>query len=186
MKIRALLLPSGAAFLSVFGNQANYILNFLPGLILVGAGMTLVIAPLTKSALMFKPELSGVASGVNNAVARYAALLAVAILGAVILVNFTAHLQSSISASGLSPEQQRQILEQSKKLGGVVVPPEFDSQTAAIARTVVADSFIHGFRWAMAICAFLAAAASVTAAFTIHNPRNAIALAEGENKDPVP
>ena len=44
----------GAVYLSAFGTQKNYLLDFLPDLILVGAGMALVIAPLTKSALMVR------------------------------------------------------------------------------------------------------------------------------------
>ena len=122
----------GAAYLSVFGNQANYLIHFLPGLILVGAGMALVIAPLTKSALMVKPEYSGSTSGVNNAVARYAALLAIAILGVVMLLNFTAHLHNAVVLSGLAPGQQQQILrDQSSKLGGIVIPSNFDAAAAS-------------------------------------------------------
>jgi EmrB/QacA subfamily drug resistance transporter len=91
------IVASGAAYLGAFGNQSDYFTHYLPGLLLVGAGMSLVIAPLTKSALMVKTEFSGIASGVNNAMARYAALLAVAILGAVMLINFTAYLQSCLA-----------------------------------------------------------------------------------------
>jgi hypothetical protein len=180
------IVACGAAFLSVFGNQADYFSRFLPGLVLVGAGMSLVIAPLTKSALMVKPEFSGIASGVNNAVARYAALLAIAILGAVMLYNFTANLQAVIPQSGLSGVQQQQILDQSSKLGGIVIPPDFDGQAAAAARTVIADAFIYAFRWAMAVCAFLAAASSIVSVLTIHNPRKALAPGEGEDKSQDP
>jgi hypothetical protein len=86
-------------------------------MILFGLGMALVIAPLTKSALSVEPRLSGAASGVNNAVSRIAALLAVAILGAVIISIFTARLDGTITTSSLTTPDQEQILNQSEKLG---------------------------------------------------------------------
>ncbi len=74
--------------LSAFGIHPDYVTNFFPGLVLVGIGMALVIAPLTKSALMVESKYSGAASGVNNAVARFAALMAIAVLSAVMLIYF--------------------------------------------------------------------------------------------------
>ena len=63
------------------GPNSNYFTRFLPGLILHGIGMAITVAPLTKSALAVKPNYSGVASGMNNAVARLSAPLAIAAFG---------------------------------------------------------------------------------------------------------
>jgi hypothetical protein len=53
----------------------------LPGVLAVGAGLVLTVAPLTSTALAAAPDhLAGVASATNNAVARVAGLLAVAVL----------------------------------------------------------------------------------------------------------
>ena len=63
------------------GADANYLTDVLPAAILLGLGLSLTVAPLTATALGSVPEANaGIASGVNNAVARAAGLLAVATL----------------------------------------------------------------------------------------------------------
>ncbi|WP_173162712.1 MFS transporter [Phytohabitans suffuscus] len=67
--------------LSRIGAGAGYLADVLPGAVLLGLGLSLTVAPLTATALGSVPERhAGIASGVNNAVARAAGLLAVAIL----------------------------------------------------------------------------------------------------------
>ena len=59
----------------------NYLTDVLPGLIVFGLGLSTFVAPLTATVMgTAPPDQVGVASGVNNAVARAASLLAVAIL----------------------------------------------------------------------------------------------------------
>lgn len=63
------------------GTRASYVRDVLPGVLLLGAGLAVSVAPLTATALgALDDRLAGVASGVNNAVARTASLLAVAVL----------------------------------------------------------------------------------------------------------
>jgi hypothetical protein len=132
--------------------------------------MALVIAPLTKCALAVEPQFSGSASGVNNAISRVAALMAVAVLGAVVISIFAAGLNDSISASNLTGEEQRQILSQSDKLGGITIPDSFDESARQLARTAIRESFIYGFRWAMIISAVLALIGALISLVTIHSP----------------
>jgi hypothetical protein len=132
--------------------------------------MALVIAPLTKSALAVETRFSGAASGVNNAASRVAALLAVALLGVVVISTFTERLNASISTAGITQEQQSQILKQSDKLGGIIIPENFDETARLSAEEAVRNSFVYGFRWAMGICAALALISALISAVTIHNP----------------
>ena len=63
----------------------NYWVQFLPGLIVIGLGMAMTVAPLTSAILgAVDPARAGIGSAVNNAVARIAGLVAIASLGVIV------------------------------------------------------------------------------------------------------
>jgi MFS family permease len=67
--------------LLAIGDDVNYVVDVLPGVTVFGLGLALMVAPLTATVLAAAPdEHAGIASGVNNAVARTGSLLAVAAL----------------------------------------------------------------------------------------------------------
>ncbi|SDY28652.1 drug resistance transporter, EmrB/QacA subfamily [Modestobacter sp. DSM 44400] len=81
MTVGPLVAATGMLLLTRVGAGSSYWNGVLPGALLQGLGMSLVVAPLTATVLGAAPDaLAGVASGVNNAVARAAQLLAVAAL----------------------------------------------------------------------------------------------------------
>lgn len=72
---------AGMLLMLRIGPGANYVTDVLPAVVVVGLGMTIVVAPLTATVLAAADERhAGIASGVNNAIARAAGLLAVAAL----------------------------------------------------------------------------------------------------------
>jgi EmrB/QacA subfamily drug resistance transporter len=76
-----LVAAAGVLLLRGIGVDASYAAQVLPGAALLGVGLTLTVAPLTATVLDSAPDrYAGVASGVNNAVARAAGLLAVAVV----------------------------------------------------------------------------------------------------------
>lgn len=170
MIIGPLLVAVGAGLLAVGGTSILYPRDFLPGAVLIGLGMALVIAPLTKSALAVRPELSGAASGVNNAAARVAALLAVAVLGAIMVSIFSARLPGALAVSVLTGPEQQQIIDQSGKLGGIVVPEALSAAAREAAKQAIARSFVFSFRWVMLTCAALALGAALVSTALIRRP----------------
>jgi EmrB/QacA subfamily drug resistance transporter len=81
MSLGPLLAACGVLLLLRIGPNASYVFDVLPGVVVFGLGLSLLVAPLTTTVLAAAPpERAGVASGVNNAVARAAGLLAVAVL----------------------------------------------------------------------------------------------------------
>jgi len=170
MIVGPLIVSLGMFSLVFSGTHANYFISFLPGLILFGAGMALVIAPLTKSALAVEQKYSGTASGVNNAVARVAGLLAVALLGAIVFSLFSGELAQKVSASTMSSSQKQIIMSQSKKMAAIEIPNSFGSNRI-VAQTAIDTSFLKGFKVAMGINGALAFLSSVVAFFTIHNKK---------------
>jgi EmrB/QacA subfamily drug resistance transporter len=74
---------AGMLLLARIGPDASYVVDVLPGMVVFGLGLAIMVAPLTSAALAAAPaEHAGLASGVNNAVARTGGLLAVAAIPA--------------------------------------------------------------------------------------------------------
>ena len=81
MALGPLVCAAGVLLLRPVGEGASYLVDVLPGAVVFGLGLSLTVAPLTSTALSAVSDRhAGVASGVNNAVARAAGLLAVAVL----------------------------------------------------------------------------------------------------------
>jgi EmrB/QacA subfamily drug resistance transporter len=81
MTLGPLVAAAGVLWLGGVGEGSSYWVDVLPGSIVTGLGLALLVTPLTATVLDAAPDhLAGVASGVNNAVARAASLLAVAAL----------------------------------------------------------------------------------------------------------
>ncbi|MET0589806.1 MAG: MFS transporter [Naasia sp.] len=76
---------SGTLWLLFVGEPFDFWTQMLPGLLLLGLGLTMTVAPLTAAVLgAISSAQSGIASAVNNAVSRVAGLIAVAFLGALV------------------------------------------------------------------------------------------------------
>jgi EmrB/QacA subfamily drug resistance transporter len=81
MTVGPLVTAAGTLWLAGVDGGGSYVAEVLPGSLLQGLGMATTVAPLTATVLGAAPDaLAGIASGVNNAVARAAQLLAVAAL----------------------------------------------------------------------------------------------------------
>lgn len=85
LTVGPLLCAVGTFWLVPVGEGSDYVTQVLPGLLVFGLGLATLVAPLTASVLAAAPDRhAGVASGINNAVARTGGLLAVAALPAAV------------------------------------------------------------------------------------------------------
>lgn len=85
MTVGPIVMGVGAALLLSVSSDFSYWTQVLPSVIVFGVGLTLTVAPLTAAILgAIETERSGIASAVNNAVARVAGLIAVALLGVIV------------------------------------------------------------------------------------------------------
>jgi EmrB/QacA subfamily drug resistance transporter len=81
MTVGPIVMGASCLMLLSIGDDVNYVVDVLPGVTVFGLGLALMVAPLTATVLAAAPdEHAGIASGVNNAVARAGSLLAVAAL----------------------------------------------------------------------------------------------------------
>ena len=85
MAFGPILASLGFLWLLMLGRDVNYWLELLPAVLLFGVGLSMTVAPLTIAILgSIHPGQAGIGSAVNNAVARIAGLLTVAMAGIVI------------------------------------------------------------------------------------------------------
>src|SRR5205085_11263832 len=84
---------------------ATYATEILPAVLVFGLGLAMTVAPLTATVLgSVEAGHAGLASGVNNAVARVAGLIAIAGIGAVLAASFQARLDSSLAGRTLDAQ----------------------------------------------------------------------------------
>jgi len=154
----------GFALFAVPGVGASYWSGFLPAVVVLGFGMTVTVAPLTTTVMnAVGPDLAGVASGVNNAVSRAAAVLAIAVFGAIMAWAFDAALAGNLRGMGASAQVSAFLEGERSKLAGAAMPPGVDAATAAAVKRAVAASFVAGFRWVMLLSAGLAVLSALSA-----------------------
>jgi EmrB/QacA subfamily drug resistance transporter len=97
MTVGPVICAVGVALLTGVGEGTSYVLGILPGIVVFGLGLCLLVAPLTSTVLAAAPDrYAGAASGVNNAVARAGTLLAVAALPAVVGLSGTAYRDAAV------------------------------------------------------------------------------------------
>jgi EmrB/QacA subfamily drug resistance transporter len=108
----------GIFLLAAIGPGDRYVSDVLPGVLVLGVGMAITVAPLTAAVLgSVGDDQAGVASGVNNAVARFAGLLAVAVLPGVAGIDTGSSVAESLE-SGY--EQALRVAAVCTAAGGVV------------------------------------------------------------------
>jgi TRAP-type C4-dicarboxylate transport system permease small subunit len=104
---------------------------------------------------------------VNNAVARTASLVAIAVLGVVMIHVFKTNLDHRLSTTNLPASVAQSLQTQSIKLAAIDIPENVNPETHQLIRRAIDESFVFGFRWVMVIGGTLAAASAVTALFWI-------------------
>ncbi len=90
MSVGPLVCALGVLLLAFVGDRASYVVHVFPGMLLFAVGLTMLVSPLTTAVLAAAPDRhAGVASGINNAVARAGSLLAVAAFPALVGLSGT-------------------------------------------------------------------------------------------------
>ena len=166
---------AGLLLLVRMSSQASYASQLLPGVLVFGFGLSMTVAPLTATVLgAVEPGHSGLASGVNNAVARVAGLLAIAALGAVVASSFSARLDSQLQGRRLSPQTRSAVA------GARVRPLVTDARSVpapqrATVHAALVNASVYAFRVGMIIAAALAVLGGLASWVGIQNPRRRVA-----------
>ncbi len=161
----------GLVWMGQVGADVDYVTDLLPGVLVFGLGLSATVAPLTSTVLGAVPEHNaGVASGVNNQVARVAALLAIAVVGAIVAARFEAALGDRAAAL---PAPARAAVADARPLaGGVQNRPALDRP--------VEQASTSAYRAGMGVAGALAILGGIVSLIGIANPRTRVVGSEGE------
>lgn len=150
------------------GIGGSYWTTFFPAILVMGLGMTIVIAPLTTAVMSAVSSTnSGVASGINNAVARVAGLLAIAVFGIVVVSSFTSSLDQKMNQQQISTQTQQTINDQTSRLTQIELPQNLSQTERTQTKQDINEAFVDGFHLVMFICAGMAILSGLAAAWLV-------------------
>jgi len=152
----------GVALLARGEIGGSYWSSVFPAICLLGLGMTITVAPLTTTVMgAVETHRAGVASGINNTVARVAGLLAIAVFGVLLSNAFASEIGPKLDRLSLPPSARAQVDQELPKMAGaelghVAIKPQ---QRAKIQLSIDA-AFVSAFRVVLLGSAILALTAA--------------------------
>ena len=167
-----LLAAVGLALMLRLDADVDYLTDLLPALLVFSLGLSMTVAPLTGTVLADADEHNaGIASGINNAIARVAGLLAIAALGAVISAQFGSAIDGRLGGAALSAPARAAVAE-AKQRNLAIIPADGlpAGEGARLAEASEAAS-LSAFRLGMGISAALVALGGLIGAVGIVNRR---------------
>jgi len=155
----------------------SYWNTFFPAFIVLGFGMAFSVAPLTTVVMnAVDQDRVGTASGINNAVARIAGLLAIAVLGVVMLASFSSRLDRSLTRLSLPAQVMKDLRSNYVRLAALETPVGLDRNTSSEIKASVNEAFVYAFRLVMFTCAALSIASAACSWLLIGSKPTPIAI----------
>lgn len=150
--------------------MVSYWKAYFPASLVLGFGVAITVASLTTVVMSsVEQQHAGTASGINNAVARVAGVLAIAVFGTVMLKAFTSELAEGLIKLRLPPNAIHEIRTRGIELAGLELPEGLDSNTVIALRHTISDGFVSGFR-AVLLCCVGLSVGSAAAAWRLIGP----------------
>jgi EmrB/QacA subfamily drug resistance transporter len=162
LTIGPVIAAGGLALYARPGIGGSYWTTFFPAVVVLSFGMAITVAPLTATVMgAVDARHAGSASGVNNAVARVAGLLAIAVFGVALARTFDARVTPRLDGIGLSQPARRDVdRELSRMAGADVTHLSIPRPEQRAIRAAVDEGFVSAFRLVMLWAAGLALAAA--------------------------
>jgi EmrB/QacA subfamily drug resistance transporter len=162
--IGPLIVASGFTLFAMRPVSASYWSGPFPGFLVLGLGLAITVAPLTTVVMSsVDQDRAGAASGINNAVARVASVLAVAALGIIMVAAFANSLRASIASLHLDSSTVHDLESNVARLGAIDVPANLEPHMAVKVRNAIIHAFLVGFRIIMLVCSGLSVSSAAVA-----------------------
>jgi len=166
-----LVAAGGLLLFQLVGSRVDYVSEVLPGLLVFALGLSMTVAPLTAAVLAGAEREAGIASGVNNAVARVAGLLGTAAVGAAVAAAFGTALDQHLAGVKLGPAARSAVAAAKRlPLGSPDVHALAPAQAHALT-SAAEQASLHSFHLGMAIAAALVALGGLIGVAGIRNPQ---------------
>ena len=127
-------------------------------MIMLGLGVAAFAAPVTTVAMVSAGKgRDGLASGVNNAVARIGPLLAIAAIGYAMAFEFEAQVTEHSQFASLPDTAKDFVMAHLNQLGGMILPDDWPAATQVTTSTIIKEAYANTVKYAMKICAVMMA-----------------------------
>jgi len=168
LSVAPFLVAIGVYILGQAPADGTFLHDILPAVLTFAVGIGFYITPITTVSMNAAGEgRSGLASGVNNTIARVAGLIAIALFGLLLTSGFSSYLIRRLDGIGLSADQMTAAVGQIKRLGAMTPPDTLTGAQAEAFRFLVRDAFAHGFRNALTMAAILIFLAGMVGVLTL-------------------
>ena len=180
MGVGPLIAAAGMAWLLRLDADVDYLVDLLPGLLVFSVGLSMTVAPLTATVLADADDSNaGIASGVNNAIARVAGLVTVAAVGAVVAASFGSRLDSELGDAAAARPEVAAAVEQAKSQPLATVEVQgVPEDVQASVREAGTDASVGAFRVGVGIATVLVALGGVLGLLGVRNPRRRVEASE--------
>lgn len=174
-----LIAAAGLLMMQRIDATPDYWADILPAVVVFALGLSATVAPLTATVLADADEQNaGIASGVNNAVARVASLLAVAALGAVVSMSFSGKIDDALGDRPLSAQAVAAVDEAKRQTLTTIDPTTLPSADAERVTAAVRDASVSAFHFGLGLSAALVALGGVLGLVGIVNPKRDVRCAD--------
>jgi EmrB/QacA subfamily drug resistance transporter len=172
MAVGPFLVAAGFLLMLRLDASTSYLGDLVPALLVYSLGLAVTVAPLTATVLADADESdAGIASAVNNAIARTAGLLATAAVGAVLAASYSAQLDDAVAGQPLGPAGQARLAAARERALSPVETSGLAPADRAVVAEAVRDAGVQTFHLSAVIGAVMLAGAGTLGGLLLRNPR---------------
>ncbi len=179
MGLGPLIAGAGLLLLLRVGVHVSYLIDVVPALLVFSIGLSMTVAPLTAAVLAgVEQRQAGIASGVNNAIARVAGLLGIAAVGALVAERFDSALRSHLAGVTLSAPARAAVTQATRLVLGRPSVAGLPVHQAALVLNAANSASLESFRVGIGIAAGLVLLGGLIGLVGIQNPQRVVRAEE--------